>query len=121
MTHETVLLSLSETDAYASTVAWMALDRKHKSILDLVNNIKGTVSDTQLDQILFHAVSAYVVERKKPEDEEWTYWFAEGLVELMASPHAKVRAFVTLGNIEAGYKCFSQTFDLFVTLLHQAG
>ena len=99
-----MLIRLSETETYSNTVAAMALDRKHKAILDLVNNIKGTVSDQQLDHILLHAVSAYVVRSGRPENEEWTHWFAEGLIELMVSPHSKVRAFLKLRNVDAAYK-----------------
>ena len=97
-------IRLQETAVYVKTVESMAVERKHKAILDLVNNIKGTVSDQQLDRILFHGVSAYSVRSEWAEDGEWMFWFAEGLVELMASPHAKVRAFLRLSNLEAAFK-----------------
>lgn len=88
----------------------MALERNHKAILDLVNNIKGTISDSQLDQILFHAVSAYDAIAQEQIDDGWTYWFAEGLVELMISPHAKVRAFLKLNNADAAFKFETDVF-----------
>eukprot|EP00803_Ostreobium_quekettii_P001143 evm.model.scf_1220.1 EVM.evm.TU.scf_1220.1 scf_1220:14384-22777(-) len=96
---------LLHTRAYSSTASAMATDRRHQEILSLVHNIKGTVTDSELDAILSSAVASYTQAPEAQADrEEWTLWFAEGLVELMASPRAKVAAYIQLGDLRQAYR-----------------
>lgn len=89
---------MPHTRVYANAAASMASANKHEAVKNLINSIKGTVNDNEWDYILFAAVIAYV-KRKNIALDEWTMWFAEGLIEVMISPHAKVKAYLKLGNV----------------------
>ena len=84
----------------------MAREQRPQAILGLIQHIKGTVTDSELDTILSAAVTSYTQtpEVAEIDSEEWTLWFAEGLVELMISPHVKVAAYIQLGDLSRAYR-----------------
>eukprot|EP00210_Caulerpa_lentillifera_P007171 g6861.t1 len=95
--------NIPSTIAYSNAVTSMTSDKKHKAILNLANSIKGRVTEQQFDQILFQAVTAYSDQIPKLGAGDWITWFAEGLVELMISPHEKIRALIKLNDLESAY------------------
>ncbi|GMH36606.1 hypothetical protein BSKO_04479 [Bryopsis sp. KO-2023] len=97
---------INHTQAYATAVSSMAKTRHHQAIRDLIHNIKGTVTDSELDKILAAAVEAYTSTEvaNAGDDAHWTVWFAEGFIELMVSPHARVLACLQLGDVDRAFR-----------------
>ncbi|XP_024541382.1 uncharacterized protein LOC9656299 [Selaginella moellendorffii] len=88
---------------YAGVAAALAEKRKYNNLVDLLRNIKGTIDNEDLDQIIGAAISVYANRHRERPDR---------LIEMLSSTHRKVLACVMCGRLKTAFQIASRSNNI---------
>ncbi|KAJ0971286.1 hypothetical protein J5N97_019245 [Dioscorea zingiberensis] len=92
--------TLPAVDIYAGVAASLAERKKGSQLTEFLRNIKGTIDEDDLDQVLGAAINVYANKHKERPDR---------LIDMLTSSHRKVLACVICGRLKTAFQIASRS------------
>lgn len=92
--------SLPAVDIYAGVASSLAERKRGGQLTEFLKNIKGTIDDDDLDQVLGASINVYANRHKERPDR---------LIDMLTSSHRKVLACVVCGRLKSAFQIASRS------------